>query len=168
MPFLKRALSWPPKVFQHAYCFLLYHVFTKHHVTFTTWCCDAVCSQPYQKTLGWTPSIHDKCTGFFYVHYTTQGSHLKDEPITVKCPDQDSSPHSANRKHQSLSPAVDFTKSLGLLLSRVNLGLILRSACYSAWLGIVLSPKISLKLGRVLWNLIELLGHDTTDTTNRS
>ena len=30
------------------------------------------------------------------------------------------------------------------------LGSILRSACYSAGLGLVLSPKINLKLGRVL------------------
>ena len=35
-----------------------------------------------------------------------------------------------------------------------NLRLILRSACYSAGMGLVLSPKINLKLhvGRVLWN----------------
>ena len=52
--------------------------------------------------------------------------------------------------------AVDFTKSkdssyleLGRV-TRLNLGLILRSACYSAGLGLVLSPKISRKLGRVL------------------
>ena len=51
-----------------------------------------------------------------------------------------------------------FHKELGLVLSRVRIrnssyiGLILRSACYSARLGLVLSPKISLKLGRVLWN----------------
>ena len=46
-----------------------------------------------------------------------------------------------------------FHKELGLVLSRVtrpNLGLILRSSCYSAGLGLDLSPKISLKLGRVL------------------
>ena len=36
------------------------------------------------------------------------------------------------------------------LISTLELGLILRSACYSAGLGLVLSPKISLKLGRVL------------------
>ena len=35
-------------------------------------------------------------------------------------------------------------------VTRPNLGLILGSACYSAELGLVLSPKISLKLGRVL------------------
>ena len=52
--------------------------------------------------------------------------------------------------------AVDFTTSKDssyLELGRVprpNLGLILRSACYSAGLGLVLSLKISLKLGRVL------------------
>ena len=49
-----------------------------------------------------------------------------------------------------------FHKELGLILSqvrrvtRLNLGFILKSACYSAGLGLVLSPKISLKLGRVL------------------
>ena len=52
--------------------------------------------------------------------------------------------------------AVDFTKSWDssyLELGRVtlpNLGLILRFASYSAGLGLVLSPKISLKLRRVL------------------
>ena len=44
-------------------------------------------------------------------------------------------------------PAVDFTKSWGS--SNLELG-ILRSAYYSAGLGLVLSPKTSLKLGRVL------------------
>ena len=37
-----------------------------------------------------------------------------------------------------------FNKELALVLSRArtrpNLGLFLRSACYSAWLGLVLSP----------------------------
>ena len=42
-----------------------------------------------------------------------------------------------------------FHKELGRV-TRPNLGLILRSACYSAGLGLVLSPKINLKLGRVL------------------
>ena len=42
------------------------------------------------ETPGQTPSLNDKCTGFFYVHYTTHGtfsftSHPKDEAITVKC-----------------------------------------------------------------------------------
>ena len=52
--------------------------------------------------------------------------------------------------------AVDFTKSQDLSylelgrVTRLNSGLILRSACYSAGFGLVLSPKISLKLGRVL------------------
>ena len=36
------------------------------------------------------------------------------------------------------------------LMSSQDLGLILRSACYSAGLGLILSPKFSLKLGRVL------------------
>ena len=55
-------------------------------------------------------------------------------------------------------PGVAFTKSKDsscLELGRVarpNLGWFLRSACYSAGLGVVLSPKNSLKLGRVLWN----------------
>ena len=53
-------------------------------------------------------------------------------------------------------PAVNFTISYGSSyleigrVTRLNLGLILRSACYSAGLGLVLSPKISLKLGRGL------------------
>ena len=42
------------------------------------------------ETPGQTPSLNDKCTGFFYVHYTTHGtysftSHPKDEAIMVKC-----------------------------------------------------------------------------------
>ncbi len=41
-------------------------------------------------TPGRTPSLCDKCTGFFYVRYTTHStysftSHLKDEAIMVKC-----------------------------------------------------------------------------------
>ena len=48
-----------------------------------------------------------------------------------------------------------FHKELRLVLSqgrvtRPNLGLVLRSACYSAGMGLILSPKISLKLGRDL------------------
>ena len=42
------------------------------------------------ETPGQTPSLNDKCTGFFYVHYTTHGtymyifmSHPKDEAIMV-------------------------------------------------------------------------------------
>ena len=61
------------------------------------------------ETPGQTPFLNDKCTGFFYVHYTTHGtysftSHPKDEAIMVKClaqehkrrdrPGQDSNPHS--------------------------------------------------------------------------
>ena len=57
--------------------------------------------------------FHDKCPGFFYVHYTTHGtytftSHPKDEAIMVKClaqrhncrdqPDRDSNPHSDNTR----------------------------------------------------------------------
>ena len=43
------------------------------------------------ETPGQAPLLfHDKCTGFFYVHYTTHGtysftSHPKDEAIMVKC-----------------------------------------------------------------------------------
>ena len=55
--------------------------------------------------------FHDKCTGFFYVHYTTHGtysftSHTKDEAIMVRClaqghkccdrPGRDSNPHFDN------------------------------------------------------------------------
>ena len=57
--------------------------------------------------------FHDKCPGFFYVHYTTHGtysftSHPKDEAIMVKClaqghkrrdrPGLDSNPHSDNAR----------------------------------------------------------------------
>ena len=57
--------------------------------------------------------FHDKCPGFFYVHYTTHGtysftSHPKDEAIMAKClaqghkrsdrPGQDSNPHSDNAR----------------------------------------------------------------------
>ena len=42
------------------------------------------------ETLRQIPSLNDKCTGFFYVHYTTHGtysftSYPKDEAIMVKC-----------------------------------------------------------------------------------
>ena len=58
------------------------------------------------ETPGETPSLNDKCTGFFYVYYTTHGtysftSHPKDEAIMVKCLAQghkcryrESNPHS--------------------------------------------------------------------------
>ena len=57
--------------------------------------------------------LHDKCPGFFYVHYTTHGtysftSHPKDEAIMVKClaqghkrrdrPGRDSNSHSGNTR----------------------------------------------------------------------
>ena len=43
-----------------------------------------------QKHHGKPLLFHDKCPGFFYVHYTTHGtysftSHLKDQAIMVKC-----------------------------------------------------------------------------------
>ena len=43
-----------------------------------------------QKQRGKPLRFHDKCLGFFYVHYTTHGtysftSHLKDKAIMVKC-----------------------------------------------------------------------------------
>ena len=43
-----------------------------------------------QKHRGKPLLFHDKCHGFFYVHYTTHGtysftSHPKDEAIMVKC-----------------------------------------------------------------------------------
>ena len=70
--------------------------------------------QPQPGTPGRTPSLFDKCTGFFYMRYTTHGtngftSHPKDEAM-VKCLAQghsvtagDSNPHSADQKHQSLN-----------------------------------------------------------------
>ena len=66
------------------------------------------------ETPGQAPLLfHDKCPGFFYVHYTTHGtytftSHPKDEAIMVKClaqghkrrdrPGRDSNPHSDNAR----------------------------------------------------------------------
>ena len=65
---------------------------------------------------GRTSSLFDKCTGFFYVGHTSHRtyailSHPKDEAVMVlsvllKCPDPDSNPHSAEQKHQSLSPVL--------------------------------------------------------------
>ena len=68
-----------------------------------------------QKHRGKPLHFHDKCPGFFYVHYTTHGtysftSHPKDEAIVVKylaqggykCRDQpgrDSNPHSDNTRN---------------------------------------------------------------------
>ena len=61
----------------------------------------------------WGKLFHDKCPGFFYVHYTTHGtysfmSHPKDEAIMIKCLAQihkrrdqlgrDSNPHSDNTR----------------------------------------------------------------------
>ena len=45
--------------------------------------------QPQPGTPGCTPSLYDKCTGFFHMRYTTQGtnglpSHPKDEAM-AKC-----------------------------------------------------------------------------------
>ena len=66
-----------------------------------------------QKHRGKPLLFHDKCPGFFYVHYTTHGtysftSHPKDEAIMVKCvaqghkrrdrPGRDSNPHSGNTR----------------------------------------------------------------------
>ena len=57
------------------------------------------------------PSLFDKCTGLFYVRYTTHvtngfASHPKDESSWYwghMCHDWDSNPHSADQTHQSLS-----------------------------------------------------------------
>ena len=66
-----------------------------------------------QKHRGKPLLFHNKCPGFFYVHYTTHGtysftSHPKDEAIMVKClaqghkrrdrPGRDSNPHSGNTR----------------------------------------------------------------------
>ena len=66
-----------------------------------------------QKHQGKPLLFHDKCPGFFYVHYTTHGtysftSHPKDEAIMVKClaqghkrrdrPGRDPNPHSDNTR----------------------------------------------------------------------
>ena len=66
-----------------------------------------------QKHRGKPLLFHDKCPGFFYVHYTTHGtyiftSHPKGEAIMVKClaqghkhrdrPGRDSNPHSGNTR----------------------------------------------------------------------
>ena len=75
----------------------------------------AICSQPYQKTLGHTPSLKNKkVPGFLNKHYTTHGtnffiSHPNDKAINGclasghKCHALDSNPHSADQEHQSLS-----------------------------------------------------------------
>ena len=67
-----------------------------------------------QKHRGKPLLFHDKCPGFFYVHYTTHGtysftSHPKDEAIMVKClaqghkrrdqPGWDSNSHSGNARN---------------------------------------------------------------------
>ena len=63
-----------------------------------------------QKHRGKPLLFHDKCPGFFYVHYTAYSftSHPKDEAIMVKClaqghkrrdrPGRDSNPHSGNTR----------------------------------------------------------------------
>ena len=66
-----------------------------------------------QKHRGKPLLFHDKCPGFFYVHYTTHGtysftSHPKDEAIMVKClaqghkrrdrPGRDLNPHFGNTR----------------------------------------------------------------------
>ena len=66
-----------------------------------------------QKHRGKPLLFHDKCPGFFYVHYTTHmtysfTSHLKDEAIMIKClpqghkrrdrPDRNSNQHSDNTR----------------------------------------------------------------------
>ena len=76
-----------------------------------------------QKHRGKPLLFHDKCPGFFYVHYTTHRtysfpSHPKDEAIMVKClaqghkrhdrPGRDSNPHSDNTRTW-----VQCTRSLG-------------------------------------------------------
>ena len=74
----------------------------------------AGCSRRESRNTGGKPLLfHDKCPGFFYVHYTTHGtysftSHPKDEAIMVKClaqghtrrdrPGRDSNPHSGNTR----------------------------------------------------------------------
>ena len=86
-----------------------------------------------QKHRGKPLLFHDKCPGFFYVHYTTHGtysftSHPKDEAIMVKClaeghkrrdrPGRDLNSHSGNTRtwvqctrplgHDTLSSYVSF------------------------------------------------------------
>ena len=74
--------------------------------------------------------------------------------------------------HTTLQIRGRFHKELGLVLSRVRpsnssyLGLILRSACYSAGLGLVLSPNINLKFRKSLvkstagyWGPLQVLQH---------
>ena len=76
-----------------------------------------------QKHRGKPLLFHDKCPGFFYVHYTTHRtysftSHPKDEAIMVKClaqghkrcdrPGRDSNSHSGNTRTR-----VQCTRPLG-------------------------------------------------------
>ena len=62
------------------------------------------------RSSGQTPSLYDKCTGLFYVHYTTHRtngctSNPKDEAMVkdLGVMAGDLIPHSANQKHQSLN-----------------------------------------------------------------
>ncbi len=71
--------------------------------------------QPLPETPGQILLFVKSVAVLFDVHYTTHRtygftSHPKDEAIMVnnKCQDRDSNPHSADQKHQSLSP-VHFT-----------------------------------------------------------
>ena len=95
-----------------------------------------------QKQRGKPLLFHDKCPGFFYVHYTTHGtysftSHPKDEAIMVKClaqghksrdrPGRDSNPHSDNtrtwvqwtRPLSHDTPCMYYKKTTGLLQVQV-------------------------------------------------
>ena len=87
-----------------------------------------------QKHRGKPLLFHDKCPGFFYVHYTTHRtysftSHSKDEAIMVKClaqghkrcdqPGWDSNPHSDNTRTWVQCTTKNFNNFLSGL-SRTN------------------------------------------------
>ena len=103
----------------------LINFLTQNHI-FSGWIIiiiQKICSAHIQKHRGKLLLFHDKCPGFFYVHYTTHGTHSftsypKDEAITVKClaqghkrrdrPGLDLNPHSDNTRTW-----VQCTRSLG-------------------------------------------------------
>ena len=109
----KRLVLFPAKYVELQFWsmrpFPLYHNVMVYKVQ---WCN----MQPIKlETLGQTPSLFDKCTGFFNVRYTmhrTRGftSHPKDQAswfsVLLKDPSVttgDSNPHSSDQKHQSLN-----------------------------------------------------------------
>ena len=80
------------------------------------------CSTHISRNTGASPLLfHDKCPGFFYVHYTTHGtysftSHPKDEAIMVKCLAQG---HKRRDHHE-----------IGQALKRFTATIVIPEVCY--------------------------------------